>query len=163
VAGIITEHQSLVAGTLLGRVLAVGGLGVHALGDVGRLAVDADVDLGGVGGEPDAGVHVPDVADDGPHQGVDVGAGQRRARGDFPRHADEIRRAEGFHGDAAVRIVDKAEIQDRIRDLVGNLVGMALGNGFGREQSTCHGKNSSVRRFGTTLAGNIAGDECIKI
>ena len=36
----ITEHQTLVAGALLRGVLAFGGAGIHALGDVGALGGD---------------------------------------------------------------------------------------------------------------------------
>ena len=43
VAG-VTKHQSLISGTLLGGLLALGFLGIHSLGDVGTLRSNDVVD-----------------------------------------------------------------------------------------------------------------------
>jgi hypothetical protein len=62
VAG-VAEHEALVAGALLGRLLALGLPGVDALGDVRGLAGEQVVDENLVAVEHVVVVHVADVAD----------------------------------------------------------------------------------------------------
>jgi hypothetical protein len=57
--GGVAEHQALVAGALVERALAF----VHALGDVGRLAVDRRQHRAALVVEADVGVVVADAAD----------------------------------------------------------------------------------------------------
>ena len=45
---------------------------------------------------------------------------------------------ERLNGDSAARIVFEHRIQDGVRDLVGHLVRVTLGNRFGREQAFRH-------------------------
>ena len=59
----VAEHEPLVAGALLGSLLALGLAGVHALRDVGRLLRDDRVDENLVGMEHVVVVHVADFAD----------------------------------------------------------------------------------------------------
>ncbi len=129
VAG-VAEHHALVAGALLGRGLAFGLGGVHALGDVRRLAFDGDEHRADVGVEAGFLVVVADV-DDGlaSHFGVvDDGLG-----GDFAGDDDHAGLGQAFAGHAAFGILGQTGVQDRIRHGVAQLVGMAFGHGFGGE------------------------------
>ena len=111
--GGVAEHHALVAGAA----------GVNALGDVARLLVDGGDHGAGVGVEAVEGVVVADGGDDAADQAleIDVGLG-----GDFAGDDHQPGGREGFGGDAAVGVLLQAGIQDGVRDLVGNLVGMAF-------------------------------------
>ncbi len=50
------------------------------------------------------------------------------------REHDLVVLAEHLAGDAAERVAGQVGIEDRVGDEVADLVGMALGNGFGRER-----------------------------
>ena len=65
---------------------------------------------------------------------IDVSLG-----GDFAGDHDQAGGGQGFAGDAAGRIFGEAGIEDRVRNLVGDLVGMALGYGFRRKKITVLG------------------------
>ena len=60
---------------------------------------------------------------------VDVRLGRDLARDD-----DEPGRDQGFAGDAPVDVVPQDGVEHRVRHLVGDLVGMPLGDGLRREQ-----------------------------
>ena len=45
---------------------------------------------------------------------------------------------ERLHGHATVRVLGEQRVQDRVADLVGDLVRVPLGDGFGREQASGH-------------------------
>ena len=123
----VAEHHALVAGAL---VLVAGG--VHALGDVGRLRVQMAGDFRLVPTE--ARLVVADVVDRHPGEmrqqvGGDGGgpaglAGEHHAVGGDQRLA----------GDARIGIGGQVCIQHGVAEPVGDLVGMAFGNGFGGEQ-----------------------------
>ncbi len=131
VAG-VAEHQALVAGTLVEVVVL--GL-VHALGDVRALAVIADLHRAALVVDAVLGVVVADALDGVAHDldVVDVGG-----RGDLARQQHQSGGAEGFRGDPRFGILRKQGIQDGVRYLVGNLVGMTFRNRFGREQIVAH-------------------------
>ena len=59
----VAEHESLIAGTLLGGLLALGLARIHALRDVRRLLRDNDVDENFVGVKHIVVVDVADFAD----------------------------------------------------------------------------------------------------
>ena len=136
------EHHALVAGALFLAALLF--LGVDAHGDVGRLAMQQDLDVGAVIGE--AVLVVADVLD---HAARDLGdqfAVDHRHAMDlaeqlaaaFARDHDLVRGAERLAaepgidqavvGDAELDVPGEEGIEDRVGDLVRNLVRMALGN-----------------------------------
>ena len=123
--GRIAEHQALVAGALVLRVRAV-----HALGDVDGLLADDVDDAAGLAVEADFGRGVADVADDAAHERleIDPGAGRDLAGDDGDARLDER-----FAGDARLRVAREQGVQHRVRDLVGDLVRMAFGDGLGGE------------------------------
>ena len=125
----ITEHDSLVACAF---ILVTGG--VDPLGDVGRLGVQQDLDLGVAPVE--ALLLVADILD-------------RLARGrlnlfvrnfwsaDFPGDNDAVGRGEGLARDADLIGIyacsfpfSKEQINDFVGNPVANLVRMSLGHGF---------------------------------
>ncbi|MNZ56764.1 hypothetical protein D3C78_747170 [compost metagenome] len=125
VAG-IAEHQALVAGAL------IFGLGaVDTLVDVGGLLANDVEDAAGGAIETDVGAVVADVDDDLAHQlfQVDPGGG-----GDFTGDDGDTGLDQGFAGDAGVLVLGNDGVEDGIGDLVGNLVRMAFGHGFGGKQ-----------------------------
>ena len=107
--------------TLLERV-------VHADRDVGGLLLDRGDHTTGVAVEPEPGIGVADlddrVADD--RRDVDISIGR-----DLAGDEDDPGRHQGLARDAAVRILGEHRIQNGIADLVGELVGVSLGHGFG--------------------------------
>ncbi len=139
VAG-VAEHHALVARA--GDVEVVGVAGhavlegvVDALGDVGRLLVDGVEDGAGVGGEAELGVRVADLADRLAGDLLDVDVDGRR---DLTGHDHQPRVDEGLAGDAPVRVVAQHGVEDAVRDLVGHLVGVTLGDGLGSEEVVVH-------------------------
>ena len=147
----VTEHDALVAGTLV--ALLVGGI-VDALGDVWRLAVQEDVDLGRLPVE--TGLLVADLAyglargglelrridermTGGIHDQVAllVLLQQRQRNADFAGDDDAIRGGQRFAGDADFPRVHAGlsgfainQINDLVRNAVANLVRMTFGNRF---------------------------------
>src|SRR5262249_49938892 len=107
------EHHALVAGPA----------GVHAGGDVGGLLVQVALDLAGVGGEADGGVHVADLADRVADQAVDGGAAEVGGGGDLAGDDGQVGGDEGFAGNPAEGVGGQAVVQDGVADLVGHLVG----------------------------------------
>jgi hypothetical protein len=141
VAG-VAEHQALVAGALFFGILAV-----HAHVDIGRLLADHVQDAAGGSVEADVGGVVADVADDLAHQRfqVDPGAGGDLAGDD--RHAGLDHRLAGH---ARALVLGQDRIEYRVRNLVGDLVGVAFGNGFGSEQIFGHRAWILVRFCGSS-------------
>jgi hypothetical protein len=127
------EHHALVAGALrVEDVFVVDvrallhGMG-DALADVWRLLVDGHQHAAGFVVEAVLGVCVADVLDGLPDCGghVDV-----RLRGDLAGDDDGAGGQKGLTGDASVRVVLEDGVQNRIRDLVGQLVRVTLGDRF---------------------------------
>ncbi len=124
VAG-IAEHQTLVTGALVFRPGAV-----DALGDVHRLLAD-DVDDAACGAvETDLRAVVADVDDDVAYQllQVDPGAG-----GDFAGDDGHAGLDQGLAGHAGVLVLGDDSVQHGIGNLVGDLVRVPFGHGFGGE------------------------------
>ena len=126
----VAEHQALVTGTLLRLLLALGRLGVDALGDVGRLLGDVHVHHHLVGVEHVVVIHIADFANGlaGQLHVVELGLG-----GDLTADHGDVGLHVGFTGDAAELVLRKAGVQNGVGDRVGDLVGMALADGLGRE------------------------------
>ncbi len=104
---------------------------VHALGDVGRLLVDGGDDGAGLVIEPVAGVVVPDLRDRPPGHLLEVHVGGGR---DLPRDEAQPRGQERLAGDATHRVLPEDLVQHGVRDLVGDLVRVALGHGLRGEE-----------------------------
>ena len=126
VAG-VAEHHALVA--------RAADLVVGAEGDVGALPVDVGDDGAGVGVKAVLGAGVADV---GHHLAdqflkIDVAAG-----GDLAHDVDQTGGHAGLAGHAGVGVLGQDLIQDGVRDLVADLVGMPLGDGFGCKKMSCH-------------------------
>jgi len=127
VAG-IAEHQALVASA--GVQLVIAGL-VHALGDVLALLVVGDEYRATLVVDAVFGVVVADALD-----GVacDLDVVHIRTGGDFTGqyHQTGVGQCLGSH--AAVRVLGENSVQNRVRDLVGDLVGVAFRNRFRGKQ-----------------------------
>ena len=128
--GGVTEHDALVAGTHLGVLLAFGLTLVDALGDIGRLLREQVRDEDLVGVEDVVVVHVADFADGGADDFLEI---DLRLRGEFAGDDDVVALDQGLAGDAGETVLGEAGIEDGVRDAVGNLIGVALADGFGRE------------------------------
>ena len=134
------EHQALVAGALLvvAILLAVRALlegAVHALCDVGALLVERHGHAARVRVEAVLRVHVADVGDGVAHHGGDVHLG---GRGHLTRDHHLAGRDEGLARDPRRRVLRQHRVEDAIRDLVGDLVRVALGDGLRGEQVLAH-------------------------
>ena len=148
----VPEHQALVARALLvERVVAAGAVlvgGVHALGDVGALLPDRHLDPAGLAVEALGGRVVADVqhgvADDA--RDLDVGLGRHLA-GDVHEPGGD----HGLDGHPAARVLLEHGVQDRVGDLVTDLVGVTLGDGLGREQACGHPVSPSWQRLLTDV------------
>ncbi len=123
--GGIPEHHPLITGPLL-----IGVLGIHALGDVGRLPVDRGEHRTGAMIEPHARVNISDPLDRGAHDigNVDVGRG-----GDFPGHHGHSGGDDRLARDPGDRITGQDGVEHRIGDLVGYLVRVTFGHRLGRK------------------------------
>ncbi len=129
VAG-VAEHQALVAGALLVELvlvaldaLLVGG--VDALRDVRGLGADGHRHAAGGAVEALLRGVVADLEDLLPDELRDRRVGLRRH---LTRDVHETRGDEGLHGDARGRVLGEKCIEDRVADLVSDLVGVALGH-----------------------------------
>ena len=121
------EHHALVAGA--------GHLVVGAQRDVGALVVDVGDDAAGIAVKAVLGAVVADVPDDlaGNAGDVHIAAG-----GDLAHDVDQAGGAGGLAGDAGAGVLFQDGVQHRVGDLVTDLVGMPLGDGFGCEQNFGH-------------------------
>ena len=133
------DHHSLVAGAHRLQVLAVGVAllaylerYVDSLCDVLGLLVDGHADAARPVVEAQARVDVPGVPDRAPHQLGDVDVGAVGA--DLAHYHDQPRCGAHLAGDAGGRVLGQQRVEDRVRDLVANLVGVTLCDGLGREQ-----------------------------
>ncbi len=111
----IAQHHALVAGAA----------GVYAHGNVARLLVDAGDYRAGVGVESVEGVVVADGGDHAADQRleIDIGLG-----GDFAGDDDQTGGGESFAGDTAAGIVSQTGVEDGVRNLVGDFIGVAFGH-----------------------------------
>ena len=121
VAG-VAEHQALVAGALFEvQALAF----VHTLGDVLALLVIADHDGAAAVVDAVVGVVIADALDGVACDldVVDIGAG-----GDFTGEHDQTGVAQRLGGDPAVFVLRENCVENRVRDLVGDFVGVTFGD-----------------------------------
>ena len=126
VAG-ITEHHALVAGA---AHLVVG-----AQGDVGTLAVDVGDDGAGVGVKAELCTGVANICHHLTDHLLEV---HIAAGGDLAHDVHQTGGSTGLAGHTGVGVVGQDLVQDRIRDLVADLVGMSFGDGLRSKQVSCH-------------------------
>jgi hypothetical protein len=145
------EHHSLVAGTAR----------VDAPRDVRRLLVDRHDDATGVGVEAKAGAVVArllnGLPDDIPE--LDVGIG-----GDLADHKGEAGGDGRLAGHPAKRILGHDGVEDRVGDLVGDLVRMPLGHRLRREEvrRTLHRvPDSQPLRYSACSSVRVSIEICI--
>ena len=121
--GGIAEHHTLVAGSLIHRVLAL-----HAAVDVRTLFVDGTEHAAGVALEHVFALGVADAVDDltGDALEVNVCFGL-----DFARHHDLSGGDEGFARHFRAGVEGEKLVEDGITDLVCHFVGVSFGHGFG--------------------------------
>ncbi len=122
----VAEHEALVAGALLFRRLAV-----DALGDVLRLLAEAVQHGARVAVEAFVRVVVTDLEDGLTHDVLDLDHGIRRDLAGDNHHTGLRHR---LAGDAAARLLRENRVEDRVRDLIGNLVRMSFRHGLRRKQ-----------------------------
>src|SRR5690606_22701882 len=123
----VAEHQALVAGTLVFRLLAV-----NALGDVNGLLADDVNDAAGVAVVAHGRGGVADVLDHATDQVFQVNPG---AGGDFTANDGHTGFYHGFAGNAGVGVFGQDGVQNRIGDLVGHFVRMAFRDRLGSEDA----------------------------
>ena len=121
-----TEHHPLVARALPPLEL-LESLPYHALVDVGGLGVDGVQDRHRFVVDPVVGIGVADLVDDVPSNLLDVHIG---FGGDLATDEHHARRGVALAGHVALRIVPKAGVQHRVRNLVAELVWVPLTHGF---------------------------------
>ena len=123
----VAEHHALVA-----RALLLGLRAVDALRDVGALPVEGAQVVERVPAEPLAGAVVADVLHDRARDllGVHLLVAARR---DFAHVDDEVRPHHRLARDVGLRVALEVGVEDRVGNLVRNLVGMTFRNRFGSE------------------------------
>src|SRR5436190_16858915 len=151
--GRVPVHHPLVSRTeqverVRVSVLRLIGL-VDALGDVRGLPVDRHHHAAGLGVEPVLRPRVADLGDalsyEAPDVYVDVGR-------DLAGDDDEPGRDQRLARDTPVRVAAYDGVENRVRDLVGDLVRMALGYGLGGEgeRTLRHGGEAYLPRPAAT-------------
>ena len=132
VAG-VAEHHPLVAGALL--VAGVDALAVDALGDVGRLLLERHHHAAGLPVEAHVRVAVADLLDDAAH---DLGDVDLRRGGHLAGDHDEAGLGQRLARDARALVALEERVEDPVRDLIAQLVGVAFGDALGGEERLGH-------------------------
>ena len=129
-----TEHQTLVARAGVEFIGDLSGFRlerfVDAESDVGRLTVDHVDDRAGVAVEAVLRAVISDLADGLADDFVDIDV---RLGGYLTHDRNDTGRGGRLAGDAGHRILLKHSVEDRVGDLVADLVRMTFGHGFGSE------------------------------
>lgn len=112
--GSITEHDTLVTGTVVLQITVV-----QTLGDIGRLLLNGNQDVTCLVVETLLRVIVTDLLDGVSDNGLEVNSG---LGGDFTENHDHTGLGSGFTGDLGVGVLGQTGVQDGIRDLVTDLV-----------------------------------------
>ena len=127
--GGIAEHHALIAGAA----------GIYTHGDVGRLRMNRADDRASLGVKAVSGVGVADGSDHAAHDGGEI---HISFGGDLASNEHYAGGGDGFAGDAAVGIFLQTGVEDGIRNLVGDLIGMAFGHRFRCKQKMLLGGQS---------------------
>jgi hypothetical protein len=128
--GSVTEHDTLVTGTVVLKVSVV-----ETLSNVGRLLLNGNQDVAGLVVETLVRVVVTNLLDSGADNVlvVDVGLG-----GDLTEDHDHTGLGSGLDSNLGVGVLSQAGVKDSIRDLVTDLVGVSLSDGFGLQNVSSH-------------------------
>ena len=165
------EHQTLIAGTLLGGLFAGRFLSIHALRDVGGLGGKVIIDKNGVGVKHVVVVGVADVADGVADDLVDIESLVDRlgltcflvlkfGNGDLAADDDHVRLYERLTGDAGGFVDRETSIEDAVGNEVGNLVRMPLAHGLGGENKCVGHKNKTKNEASITDGGKLYINVC---
>ncbi len=131
--GRVAEHHSLVACAA----------GVDAHGDVAGLLVDRRDHRAGVRIEAVQCIVIADRRDRSAHQALEVDVSLRC---DLAGDDHQAGAGQRLAGHAAVGVLREAGIENRIGDLIGNLVGMPLGHRLtGKQKTVAFRQNNSSR------------------
>ena len=126
----VSEHDSLISRA---DVLRVGS--VDALSDIGALLVEGD-QYGARGGvDTELVVCVSDALDSGSHDVLVVELG---FSGNFSRDDGHSSRDKRFAGDATLRVLGEARVEDTIRNAVRQFIRMSHSHGFACEITFSH-------------------------
>ena len=123
----IAEHDALVA-----RTLVLVAQRIDALGDVRRLLMDEDLDLGVLPVE--AVLLIADIADRLARDLLEQLLGDRGGPAHLARQHDLVGGRQRLAGDARIGIGAEIGIDDGVGDAVADLVGMPFGHGFAGEE-----------------------------
>lgn len=139
--GSVTEHDTLITSTNL-----LEGTVVETLSNVGRLLLNGNQDVTGLVVETLLGRVVTDLLD-----GVsdDLLVVDLRPGGDLTEDHDHTGLGGGLTGDLGERVLSETSVEDGIRDLITDLVGVALTNGLGSEKEVPW--NVALRRTRPTV------------
>jgi hypothetical protein len=155
----VAEHHPLVAGADLVERVVVARVVLHLVGlvdtegNVRRLFVDRDDDAARLRVEAVLRPVIADVADARANQPWDVHVGLGR---DLARDDDQARRDERLARDPPVLVVGQNGVEDRVGDLVGQLVRMALGDRLrGERKLTSQHGATGYRSPRTPLWGGV--------
>ena len=113
----VPEHHALVAGAPC----------VHAERNITRLFVNAGNYGAGVGIKSIKRAVVADRGNDSPHQGLEINVG---LGGDFAGDHDQTGGGQGLTGHATHGVIGQAGVEDAIRNLIGDFIGVAFGDRF---------------------------------
>ncbi len=150
----VTEHQALVTGAgiqiIVGRV-------IHTLGDVVGLLVIADHDGAALVVNPVLGIVIADTLD---RIARHLDVIHMRIGGNFTGQNNQTGVAQRLRSYAREGVLGEDGIQDCIRNLVSNLIGMAFRNRFGsKEEIICHIWLSIKQNPGRSSARSTPGFE----
>lgn len=125
--GSIAKHDALVSGTELLEDLLI----VETLCDIGALLFNGDEDVASLVVESLGGVIVANVLDG---LANDLLVIETCLCGDFSKDHDHTRLGGSLAGDLGRWVLSQAGIEDGIRDLIRDLVGVATTDGLGGEE-----------------------------
>src|SRR5205823_6532530 len=108
----------------------IGGLCIHALGNIGTLGSNGIQDEHTIRVKNIVIMRVADFTDGLARDDIIVELG---LGGDFAAHDHEIALGVGFAGHAAGGVLGQAGVEDRVRNSIANFVRVALADGLGRE------------------------------
>ena len=127
----IAEHHALIAGTVVQTVVLLTNAGfqalIHTLSDVGGLLINGGDDSAGVAVKAELGTVIADLANylTGYLGDVHIAGGA-----DLAHNVDKTGGDSGLTGYAGHLVFSEDSIQNSVRDLVTDFVGMSLSYGF---------------------------------
>ena len=123
-----TEHQSLIAGALLGRAFALGRGVIDTLLNVAGLLAHFANHPAGIGVKNAIAVHISNAANRLANALFEI---KLRVARNLAGEHDEVAFGEGLASDATERVLIETGIKNVIADRVADFIGMTFGNGFG--------------------------------